>query len=114
MLGLVEDDATPVDAGERLLVAGDEGVGRDDEVTLADLRDELSKLLGLKPGASTHSLLALPAAAALALRRMSGPRHFTARLGHAVEASLSLDRAAALGLTFGARLAFLPLRLPLQ
>ena len=35
-----------------------------DRPTMAELRDELSKLLGLKPGASTHSLLALPAAAA--------------------------------------------------
>ena len=34
-----------------------------DRPTMAELRDELSKLLGLKPGASTHSLLALPAAA---------------------------------------------------
>ena len=33
-----------------------------DRPTMAELRDELSKLLGLKPGASTHSLLAVSAA----------------------------------------------------
>ncbi len=31
--------------------------------TMAEIRDELSKLLGLKPGASTNSLLAVPGAA---------------------------------------------------